>query len=151
MQKAGLPRIQNYTLSIPKLKLNNLSVSTVDNDLAKHLVNFQGTAIPADKGNAVIFGHSTLPQLYEQKNYKTVFTFLYELTTGDEIDLNIDNVAYKYNVENVIVVDADNTSVFQQNYDDSFLTLITCTPPGTIWKRLIITKLVDLKFQMESI
>lgn len=138
LQKSGAPKISSYTLSIPKLKLNNLVVSTVDNDLAKHLVNYGGTAIPVDKGNAVIFGHSTLPQLYDAKNYKTVFTFLYELIPGDEIDLNIENVLYKYKVENVIVVDPNNTSVLQQNYDDSFITLVTCTPPGTIWKRLVI-------------
>jgi sortase A len=137
-QKSGAPKIPGYTISIPKLKLNNINVSTVDNDLAKHLVNYGGTAIPADKGNAVIFGHSTLPQLYDAKNYKTVFTFLYELAPGDEIDANIGNVTYKYKVENITVVDPNNTSVLQQNYDDSFLTLVTCTPPGTIWKRLIV-------------
>ena len=138
-QKTGLPKIQSYTLSIPKLKLANLVVSTADNELAKHLVNFGGTAVPADKGNAVIFGHSTLPQLYDSKNYKTVFTFLYELVPGDEIFINIDNIIYKYVVENITVIDPKNTSsVFQQNYTDSFLTLVTCTPPGTTWKRLII-------------
>jgi len=138
IQKFGTPRVQSYTLSIPKLKITNAIVSTMDNDLAKHLVNYSGTAIPADKGNAVIFGHSTLPQLYDSKNYKTVFTFLYELTPGDEIDANIENVIYKYKVENVTVVDPSNTSVLQQNYNDSYLTLVTCTPPGTIWKRLVI-------------
>jgi sortase A len=137
-QRSGAPKITSYTISIPKLKLTNVTVSTVDNDLAKHLVNYGGTAIPADKGNAVIFGHSTLPQLYEAKNYKTVFTFLYELTPGDEIDVNVANVGYKYKVENVTVVDPNNTSVLQQSYDDSFLTLVTCTPPGTIWKRLVV-------------
>lgn len=137
-QKSGAPKFQSYTISIPKLKLNDIIVSTVDNDLAKHLVNYQGTAIPADKGNAVIFGHSTLPQLYDSKNYKTIFTFLYKLIPGDEINVDIGNIVYKYKVENITVVDPNNTAVLQQNYDDSFLTLVTCTPPGTIWKRLII-------------
>jgi sortase A len=141
--RSGVPKIPNYTISIPKLNLSNLVVSTVDNDLAKHLINFPGTAIPADKGNAVIFGHSTLPQLYEAKNYKTVFTFLYELTTGDEIDINIENVLYKYKVENITVVDPSNTSVLQQSYDDSYVTLVTCTPPGTIWKRLIVKARIE--------
>jgi sortase A len=137
-EKSGAPRIQSYTISIPKLKLNNVNVSTIDNDLTKHLVNYQGTALPADKGNTVIFGHSTLPQLYDARSYKTVFTFLYELAPGDEIDANVANVTYKYKVESVTVVDPNNTSVLQQNYDDSFLTLVTCTPPGTIWKRLVV-------------
>jgi sortase A len=142
-QKSGTPRIQNYTLSIPKLKLKNILVSTVDNDLSKHLVNYGGTAIPSDKGNSVIFGHSTLPQLYDPKNYKTVFTFLYELSPGDEITVDMENVIYKYRVENVTVVAPNNTVVLQQNYDDSFLTLVTCTPPGTIWKRLIVRARIE--------
>jgi len=137
-QRSGAPRVLNYTISIPKLKINNLVVSTVDNELAKHLVNYDGTAIPPDKGNAVIFGHSTLPQLYDAKDYKTVFTFLYQLSSGDEIDVNAASVTYKYKVESVTVVDPSNTSVLQQDYSDSFLTLVTCTPPGTIWKRLIV-------------
>jgi len=137
-QKTGKPRVQSYTLSIPKLKLKDINVSTVNNDLARNLVNYGGTAIPADTGNAVVFGHSTLPQLYNPKDYKTIFTFLYELTPGDEIDANIENVMYKYKVENITVTDPNNTSVLQQNYNDSYLTLVTCTPPGTIWKRLII-------------
>jgi len=137
-QKSGKPKIPTYTISIPKLKLNDINVSTVDNDLAKHLVNYPGTSIPADSGNAVVFGHSTLPQLYNPKDYKTVFTFLYELIPGDEIFANVNNISYKYKVENITVVDPKDTSVLQQNYNDSFLTLVTCTPPGTIWKRLII-------------
>ena len=44
----------------------------------------------------------------------------------------------KYSIENISVVDPDNTSVLEQSFDDSYITLITCTPPGTIWKRLII-------------
>ncbi|MEK7160243.1 MAG: sortase, partial [Patescibacteria group bacterium] len=97
-----------------------------------------GTAIPGTQGNAVIFGHSTLPQLYNEKDYKTIFSNLYKLSIGDEIIVNSGNLTYKYIVENVVVVDPDNTSILEQNYDDSFLTLVTCTPPGTIWKRLVV-------------
>jgi sortase A len=142
-QKNGAQAIQSYSLSIPKLNIKNAIVSTADTDLAKHLVNYDGTAVPAGKGNAVVFGHSTLPQLYDAKNYKTVFTHLYELTPGDEIIVNIANATYKYRVENVTVVDPNNTSILQQNFDDSYLTLVTCTPPGTIWKRLAVKARIE--------
>ncbi|MEK7159947.1 MAG: hypothetical protein AAB702_00500, partial [Patescibacteria group bacterium] len=68
-QKGEIPKIQFYTISIPKLKIKNAVVSTVDTNLKKNLVNYFGTAIPPAKGNAVIFGHSTLPQLYNEKDY----------------------------------------------------------------------------------
>ena len=142
-QKNGAPQIKTYSISIPKLNIKNAVVSTIDNDLAKHLVNYDGTAIPAGKGNTVVFGHSTLPQLYDSKNYKTVFTYLYQLTPGDEISVNVANVLYKYRVENITVVDPNNTSILQQNFDDSFLTLVTCTPPGTIWKRLAVRARIE--------
>lgn len=132
------PKINFYKISIPKIGITNANVSTIDTDLASHLVNYGGTSIPPEKGNAVIFGHSTLPQLYNEKNYKTVFTNLYKLGVGDEINVNINDTIYKYKIEIITVVDPTNTSVLEQSYDDSFLTLITCTPPGTIWKRLVI-------------
>ena len=142
-QKTGTPKLQFYTISIPKLKIKNAVVSTVDTDLAKHLVNYIGTALPPERGNAVVFGHSTLPQLYEDKNYKTIFSRLYELKQGDEIIVNDGKIDYKYKVESVVVVDPDNTTVLEQNYNDSFLTLVTCTPPGTIWKRLIVRSRIE--------
>ena len=111
--------------------------------MAKHLVNYIGTALPPERGNAVVFGHSTLPQLYEDKNYKTIFSRLYELKQGDEIIVNDGKIDYKYKVESVVVVDPNNTTVLEQNYNDSFLTLVTCTPPGTIWKRLIVRSRIE--------
>ena len=125
-------------ISIPKINLIDAKVSAKDTDLTKHLVNYGGTALPPEKGNAVIFGHSTLPQLYDKNDYKTIFSYLYKLETGDDIVVKVGNVTYKYKVESVTVVDPTNTSVLEQNFSDSFLTLITCTPPGTIWKRLVI-------------
>ncbi len=131
-------KISSYTISIPKLKINNATVSTIDNDLAIHLVNYQGTAFPPDKGTAVIFGHSTLPQLFNPSDYKTIFANAYQLKIDDDIYTYIDGVSYRYKIFNISVVEPADTSIFEQNYDNSYLTLVTCTPPGTIWKRLII-------------
>ena len=141
----GKPKIDTYTMSIPKLNIKDAVVSATDNDLSIHLVNLGGTALPPDKGNAVIFGHSTLPQLFDPKNYKTIFANAYELKVGDELFTNVTGVIYKYRIFSITVVSPEDTSVLQQDYSDSFLTLITCTPPGTIWKRLIVrARLVKL-------
>lgn len=137
-QKRTDIRITTFKISIPKLNIKNANVSTIDTNLAKHLVNYPGTSIPPEKGNAVIFGHSTLPQLYNKSDYKTIFTNIYTLTPSDEIVVNVLGNEYKYKIESITVVDPENTSVLEQNYSDSFLTLVTCTPPGTIWKRLVI-------------
>lgn len=131
-------KISSYTISIPKIKINNATVSTIDNDLAIHLINYQGTALPPDNGTAVIFGHSTLPQLFNPSDYKTIFANAYQLKAGDDIYTYVNGVTYRYKIFNISVVEPEDTSIFEQNYDNSYLTLVTCTPPGTIWKRLII-------------
>lgn len=136
--KKGAPKVYYYTLSIPKIQIDNALVSTVDNNVGVHLVNYQGTTIPGDLGNAVIFGHSTLPQLFNPKDYKTIFANLYKLKTGDEITTYVNGVSYSYKIYNINVVDPSDTSLFFQTFDNSYITLVTCTPPGTVWKRLII-------------
>lgn len=131
-------QVPEYSISIPKLKITDAMVSTVDTDLAKHLVNFDGGCTPPDKGNCVIFGHSTLPQLYDPKNYKTIFANILNLKVDDTIIVNVNHIIYTYKIFSISVIDPDDTSVLAQTFDDSYLTLITCTPPGTVWKRLVI-------------
>lgn len=136
-------KIQQYFLSIPKLQIKNATVSTVDYDLAKHLINYGGTSIPPKNGNAVIFGHSTLPYLFNPNDYTTIFATLYKLETNDEIFITLENITYKYKIFSISVVNPDDTSIFSQNFDDSYITLVTCTPPGTTWKRLIIKAKIE--------
>lgn len=132
------PDILFYKLSIPDIDIDNAIVSTVDSDLSKHLINFHKANIPGEKGNTVILGHSSLPQLFSPTNYKTILANAYKLKKGDFIYALVDNVTYPYKIFETKVVDPSDTSILSQNYDDSLLTLITCTPPGTTWKRLVI-------------
>lgn len=134
----GTPRISSYKITIPKLNINSAEVSTIDHDLDKHLVNYIGTAVPPDNGNAVIYGHSTIPQLFSAKDYKKIFATLHTLKVGDEFTVNVQNIIYSYKIFNIIIVDPSDTSIFTQSYDNSYITLVTCTPPGTTWKRLIV-------------
>lgn len=127
-----------YSLSIPKLEITDAIVSNKDSDLTTHLVQFNSDSVPGGSGNVVIFGHSTLPQWFNEKNYKTIFSTLYKLESGDKIEVNFENKKYIYVVEKALVVESDDTTVLSQDFSGSFITLITCTPPGTVWKRLII-------------
>lgn len=136
--RPGDGKIPSYFLSIPTLHIANAFVSTTNTDLSLHLVHLGGTAIPPDKGTAIIFGHSTLPQLFDPNNYRTIFANAYKLQVGDELVVTVNNVVYKYKIFSILVVDPDDTSVLAQNTDDSYLTIITCTPPGTVWKRLVV-------------
>ncbi|CAN5163326.1 class C sortase [soil metagenome] len=130
--------VSHYKLSVPKINDFDLDVSTVDTDLNHHLVQYGGTAVPPSKGTAVIFGHSTLPQLFKQGDYDTVFAYAHTLQVGDEIDIKVDNLNYTYRIYNITITSPLDTSFFAQNYDDNYLILVTCTPPGTTWRRLLI-------------
>lgn len=129
-----------YTISIPKLKIDSASVAIGGEDLSKSLIHYPGTALPGQKGNAVIFGHSVLPLFFDPKDYLTIFSTLPNLNKGDEINVNFDGISYKYRVETMFEVLPTDLQVLDQDKSDSFLTLVTCVPPGDPRKprRLIV-------------
>lgn len=127
----------SYFISIPKLGINDALVAFGD-DLKKSLIQYPGTAVPGRYGNAVVFGHSVLPQFFNSKNYATIFSTLPTLRENDEIWVKFNQITYKYVVEQMIEVPPDDISILAQRYDDSYLTLITCVPPGTYLRRLIV-------------
>lgn len=129
-----------YNLTIPKLKIDNAVVSIGGEDLSRSLIQYPGTALPGKEGNAVIFGHSILPQFYNPKDYLAIFSTLPTLETGDAISVNYDGVTYNYKVDNKVEVSPTDLQVLEQDLSDSFLTLVTCVPPGhpLLPRRLIV-------------
>ncbi len=133
-----------YRISIPNLKVDDAVVTIGSMDLKKSLIQYPQTALPGQLGNGVIFGHSVLPQFFNPKSYLTIFSTLYRLKTGDEILIDFDNIQYKYLVEEMYEVSPDNLSVLEQRYDGRYLNLITCSPPGTYLRRLVVkARIVD--------
>ena len=133
-----------YYLSIPKLNIKDAVVTLGSMDLKKSLIQYPQTALPGQLGNTVVFGHSVLPQFFSPKNYLTIFSTLYKLKQGDEIILQYDRSVYKYVIEEMFEVKPTNLSVLEQRFDDKTLTLITCSPPGTYLRRLIIKAKLSL-------
>jgi sortase A len=133
-------KVQYFTISVPKLKIDNATVAIGGEDLNKSLVQYPGTALPGRPGNTVIFGHSIHPIFYNPKNYISIFSLLPTLSNGDEIDISYDGVSYVYKVESMFEVKPTDIQVLDQDYSDSFVTLVTCVPPGdpSNPKRLIV-------------
>ncbi|MDA1316828.1 MAG: class D sortase [bacterium] len=131
-------KLKHYTLSIPRLNLSNLSVEVGGNDLSKTLIHYLPTSLPGQYGNVAIFGHSTLPQLFNDKDYKTVFTYLPKMELGDKVTTHVEGNKYEYEVTDIFIVDPDEVSVLEQQFNESYLTLITCVPPGTYLQRLVV-------------
>lgn len=131
-------KITHYNLSIPKLKIENAVVEVGGADLKKSLIQYEGTVYPGQFGNTVIYGHSVLPQFYNPKNYHTIFATLPTLKINDDIFIDFDGIRYRYQVMEMVEVKPTDISVLEQRYDDSFISLITCVPPGTYLRRLVV-------------
>lgn len=132
--------VSYYTISIPKLRIDSATVAIGGEDLSKSLIQYPGTALPGKRGNAVIFGHSILPIFNNPKNYISIFTMLPTLKKGDLVFINYDDVSYTYKVEEMFEVLPTDIQVLDQDSSDSFITLVTCVPPGDprYPKRLIV-------------
>lgn len=127
-----------YTLTIPKLGVDHAVVRSDHTDLKQSLIHYTGTALPGNLGNTVIFGHSVLPQFFNPQNYLTIFSTLYRLKPGDALEIAADGATYTYKISEIYETAPDDLSPLAQVYNGRYLTLITCTPPGTYLRRLII-------------
>jgi len=129
-----------YSLTIPKLGVEKATVALGGEDLSSNLIQYPGTANPGKIGNTVVFGHSILPQFFNPEDYMSIFSTLPILKKGDEIIIDYDGITYKYTVESLIEVLPTDIQVLDQRADDSYLSLITCVPPGHPLKpkRLIV-------------
>jgi len=123
-------KVSYYTISIPRLKIENATVAIGGEDLSKNLIQYPETALPGKAGNTVIFGHSILPIFYNPKDYLAIFSTLPTLRKGDEIEVNYDGITYKYEVSDMFEVMPQDLEVLEQNSSQSYISLITCVPPG---------------------
>lgn len=139
-------RIKTYTLSIPKLKIEDAVVTVGGEDLNSSLIQYEPVSLPGELGNPVIFGHSVLPEFFNPRDYHSIFATLPTIRIGDEILVNVDNVEYRYIVYDLKTVDPTDLSVLEQRLDNYYLSVVTCVPPGLKWKRLVVkSKLASME------
>jgi len=129
---------QEYQLAIPSLGIKEAVVRADTDDLTKSLIQYQQTAYPGEFGAPVIFGHSTLPQFFKPTNYLSIFSTLPTMKLGDDIFIDYAGVKYTYRVSKMFEVKPNDIWVLKQDYSQKTLKLITCVPPGTKLRRLVI-------------
>ena len=136
----NLPDVKYFNITIPRLKINNATVAIGSEDLAHYLIQFPGTALPGKIGNTVVFGHSILPMYFDPKNYMSIFSTLQNLGRGDYIYVDYDGINYTYKVESMFEVKPNDTQILEQTSSGSYISLVTCSPPGHPLKprRLIV-------------
>ncbi|MDP3724398.1 MAG: sortase [bacterium] len=128
-----------FTLDVPSLGLKDAVVGTNSQEFEKNLGHFPGTGLPGERGNVFISGHSVLPQFFNPKDYKTIFSTLPSIKLGEEISLTMNGLRYTYTVVKKIVVDPNDISVLlPPDPTGRFVSLMTCVPPGLNLKRLVV-------------
>jgi LPXTG-site transpeptidase (sortase) family protein len=135
--------IEEYTIDIPAVNIENAKVKVGGTNLDKSLIQYPGTAAPGEPGAPVIFGHSVLRQFYNPsvknpRRYMSIFSKIMTLKPGDKIYITENDVKYTYVVEEKTEVKPTDTFILEQNYDQERLKLITCVPEGTYLRRGVI-------------
>ncbi len=132
------------TITIAKINVHapvqyepSIQEAAVQAALQNGVVHYGNTAAPGQAGNVAIFGHSS-NDWWEPGNFKFVFVLLDKLSPGDHISLDYQSKRYTYEVTGSKVVDPTDVSVLNATPTPT-LTLITCTPPGTSLRRLVVT------------
>jgi len=134
-----------FDLKIEKLKINDAVVETNSFNMNpdKYLGHYAGTALPGEVGNVFIYGHSVLPFFFDPNNYKTIFSNLHQLENGDVVEIKYNGQNFKYQVFQKEVLDPKDVkpleTVTPAYLNEKTISLMTCTPPGTSLKRLIVS------------
>jgi len=132
------------TITIPKINVHapvvyepSIQEAAVQQALENGVVHYGNTPAPGQNGNVAIFGHSS-NDWWEPGNYKFVFVLLDKLAPGDLVTIDYNQVRYTYQVTGSQIVDPTDVAVLNPTPTPT-LTLITCSPPGTSLRRLVVT------------
>jgi LPXTG-site transpeptidase (sortase) family protein len=132
------------TITIPKLNIHvpvqyepSIQEAAIQTALQSGVVHYGNTALPGTAGNVAIFGHSS-NDWWEAGNYKFVFVLLDKLSPGDQVSIDFNSKRYIYEVTGSKIVEPTDVAVLNPTPTPT-LSLITCTPPGTSLRRLVVT------------
>ena len=133
-----------FYITIPKLKIENALVkSEFDGPSPDDFIgHYKGSALPGEVGDSFIYGHSVLPWFFNPKNYKTIFSTLGNLETGDRFTIEYNQRKINYKVEDKVVLSPKEVNPLE-GWKPTYLnqptvSLMTCWPAGTKTNRLII-------------
>lgn len=131
------PPYSQFQLSVSKLNIKEEAVFVDSNDLSLGLAQLPGSALPGEKGNLFISGHSALNRFIPGQ--RAIFAKLTDLKKGDEILVEAANSKFKYRVVEIKVVDPSDLSVIPAPDEvGRYISLMTCVPPGLNYKRLVV-------------
>lgn len=140
-----VPVDEDFGIVIPKIDANAKIFPEIDPlspqeflpILKQGVAHAKGTAFPGQGEKIYLFAHSA-DAFYNVGRYNAVFYLIGKLEKGDEIDIYYKRYLYRYKVEGKKVV-SPNAVDYLSPSGEEVLILQTCYPPGTTFKRLIVT------------
>jgi len=133
------------SLEIPKIEISASLIigkssdeKELEKELKKGVVLFPNSALPGEKGQTIILGHSALSQ-WPKTSYLGVFSELNELKTGDNIFVYFNNRKYTYYVREKFYLDkGEEIPQKPLTNSENMLTLLSCWPPGRLSYRIAV-------------
>jgi sortase A len=129
----NLDSVMGY-IEIPSIRVKlPIYHGTSDEILQIGVGHIAGTSLPVggESTHCVLSGHRGLPS-------SKLFTDLDMLTTGDVFVITVLNETLTYEVDQVLIVDPDDTSALGIVEGEDLCTLVTCTPYGINTHRLLV-------------
>ena len=121
-------------LKIPKINVRLPIYHGTDASILQIGVgHLEGTSFPVsgESVHAVLSGHTGLPS-------SKLLTDLVELEVGDTFSIVILNQIYTYEVDQILVVEPDETDALEIIEGKQYATIVTCTPYGVNTHRLLV-------------
>ena len=128
-------------LTIPKINFTKgfLDSRSKENNVDKNIMVIEGSNYPdVDKGNFMIAGHSG-------SGWKAFFNELYKLEVGDILYVDYKGKRYTYQLKNIYTQPKTGTLAIYRNYDQTSLTLITCTNNNSKTQTIFISELTNIE------
>lgn len=133
--------IEKIGVEAPMVWSQNADENAMLKDLERGVNHYPKSAAPGQNGNAIISGHSS-NYFWAKGDYNHIFKNLNSLEKGDGVTVatlqkNGRVITYHYKVSDKFITIPDDERIFTDT-SDSTLTLSTCWPLGTNFKRLIV-------------
>lgn len=133
--------VKKINAVVPMIWSESESEESLLEDLKNGVIHYPKTASPGQSGNMVISGHSS-NYIWAKGNYNYIFKDLNNLAAGDVVDVktiqqNGRAIVYHYKINSFKKIVAPDDPVIFENTPGSTLTLSTCWPLGTNFRRLI--------------
>jgi len=121
-------------IEIPKISVTLMIYHTTEEEnLQDGLGHVEGSALPIGDKNkhSVLAGHTGLPSA-------KLLTNLDRIQVGDKFYIHILDEVLEYKVNQIVVVEPEDTAHTQVEQGKDLVTLVTCTPYGINSHRLLV-------------